>query len=272
MKITRTPSNFTTSVYRKPTFTGLLSKFQAFSPVLYKRNLIATLTYRAYKICSSFLNFHNELVYLKGILQQNGYPLEFIEKQVKKTLNKFYPLDSPSSTTEDVPTEEARPVLFLTYFLGSHSDKLTSDLRDLMKRYIPNIKLRIIFKAGCTIGDFFGFKDKLPDYCLTDFIYKYTCGGCNAFYIGQSARQFKVRVSEHLGVSYRTGKKLDRPQHSEIRDHCDKYHHTIDANRFVRIDKCRYKSDLYILETLHQKIKKPSIGICLQSTPLLSYD
>ena len=32
VKITRTPSNFTTSVYRKPTFTGLLSKFQAFSP------------------------------------------------------------------------------------------------------------------------------------------------------------------------------------------------------------------------------------------------
>ena len=43
-------------------------------------------------------------------------------------------------------------------------------------------------------------------------------------------------------------------------------------SNFVIIDKSRYKNDLLLLESLHQKIKKPSIGTHLQSTPLLSFD
>ena len=52
---------FTTSVYRKPTFTGLMSKFCSASPVKYKRNLIITLVTRAYKICSSYFDLHRDL-------------------------------------------------------------------------------------------------------------------------------------------------------------------------------------------------------------------
>ena len=42
VNITRGDSKLSTSLYHKPTFTGLLTKFSAFSPMLYKKNLIAT--------------------------------------------------------------------------------------------------------------------------------------------------------------------------------------------------------------------------------------
>ena len=179
--------------------------------------------------------------------------------------------EPPSNPVDDVPTE-VKPVMFVTYFLGAHSDSSRSDLRNLMNKYLPDIKLQVIFKSGCAVGDLFGFKDKLPESCMTNFIYKYTCESCNAFYIGKSYRHFKVRVFEHIGKSYHTDTFLGCPVHSEIRDHCHKEDHAMVPGNFVIIDKWRYKNDLLILESLHQKIKKPSLGTHEQSTPLLSFD
>ena len=259
--------------FRKPTFTGLLSKFSAFSPLLVKKNLIATLTYRAYHISSTFFNFHKEIEFLKDILQKNEYPLVFIEKQIKKTLEKCYGATDCRLTKDDdnVPTE-VKPVLFLTHFLGSHSELLSKNLRDLMREHLPNIKLQIMFKSDCVIGNLFGFKDKLPESCMTKFIYKYTCECCNAFYIGKSYRQFKVRVYEHIGKSYYTEKWLNTPVSSKIREHCDSKGHAMNPSQFVIIDRSRYQNDLLLLESLHQKIKKPTIGTQLESTPLLCFD
>ena len=55
---------FSTSIYRKPTYTGLLSKYDSFAPILYKTNLVSTLTYRAYKLCSSFINFDTDVHFI----------------------------------------------------------------------------------------------------------------------------------------------------------------------------------------------------------------
>ena len=85
-------------------------------------------------------------------------------------------------------------------------------------------------------------------------------------------RHLKVRVFEHIGKSYHTDTFLGCSVHSEIRDHCHKKDHAMVPGKFVIIDKWRYKNDLLILESLHQKIKKPSLGTHEQSTPLLSFD
>ena len=212
---------------------------------------------RGFRICSSYLAFHNEILFLKNILLQSGYPLKFIEQQIKKTLSKFYPTtdDISSQTTsqsDDVP--RAGNLLFVTYFLGSHSEILSKDLRKLMLEYFPTFNFKIIYKSGSVIGDLFGYKDKLPLRCMSHFIYMYTCDGRNAFYIGKSYRQYKVRVSEHLGKSYRTGDLSTKPPASHIRDHCLAEDHPIKLSNFSIIDKCRFKNDLLYLESLHQKI------------------
>ena len=50
----RCPDNtFSTSVYRKKTFTGHYTKWDSFTSRKYKLNLIRTLTYRCFRICSS---------------------------------------------------------------------------------------------------------------------------------------------------------------------------------------------------------------------------
>ena len=49
--------------------------------------------------------------------------------------------------------------------------------------------------------------------------YKFQCSSCNATYYGKTKRHFKVHVSEHMGVSTRTGKNIKSTKNSAVRDH-----------------------------------------------------
>ena len=57
------------SVYRKKTFTGLLTNFFSFISFSYKVGLIRTLVDRAYKINNSLLSFNNDVKKLTHILK-----------------------------------------------------------------------------------------------------------------------------------------------------------------------------------------------------------
>ena len=67
----------TTSVYRKPTFTGLGLNFLSYSPYLYKINSIRTLLNRAYNVCSNFITLDNEFQFLKTFFECNAFPSFF---------------------------------------------------------------------------------------------------------------------------------------------------------------------------------------------------
>ena len=65
---------FSTTVSRKPTFTGLLTNFESFIPITYKRASINTLLFRYFNISSSYAIFHAEIVKFRQIMTKNGYP------------------------------------------------------------------------------------------------------------------------------------------------------------------------------------------------------
>ena len=93
--IQRTANGSETSVYRKPTFTGLTTKFTSYILLQFKRNLVSTLVYRAFQISSSFFNFHKEINYLRKTLFKNGFPFKFTDVWAGKVLNKFYDVAKP---------------------------------------------------------------------------------------------------------------------------------------------------------------------------------
>ena len=270
IKIKRDLVKFRTSIYRKPTFTGLMSKFYDFSPKEYKENLICTLVCRAFRICSDYFAFDEEVKTLKGVLQGNGYPLHFVEQKAGQMLKKLYkPFGSEIKDNYDVP----KPILyFTTYFLGDISKIMARDLRSLMQESYPQIHLRILYKSCNTIGTYFSYKDKIPKECVSNLIYKYTCESCNAFYIGKTQLQLRCRVSQHKGVSARTGKEVQEKVASDIRDHSLKCKVHIKEENFEVIDRLNDKNGLLLLESLHQKTKKPSLGTQQQSTPLLCFE
>ena len=65
VQITREDRTFTTSVCRKPIFSGVYTHFDSFLTSTYKFGTVYTLSYRCFLICSFCIKLHNELVCLK---------------------------------------------------------------------------------------------------------------------------------------------------------------------------------------------------------------
>ena len=116
------------------------------------------------------------------------------------------------------------------------------------------------------------FKDRQPQDCKSNLIYRYTCERCKAFYIGKTKKQFAVRIAEHKGISVRTGKTFQKPTQSDVYDHCLKCETHVNSDNFSIEDSLQTDNGLLLLESLHQKTKKPQIGKMQQSTPLMSFD
>ena len=80
-------NKFMTSVYRRPSFSGVLSNFGSFITTSYKYNLLFTLLHRTFKLCSNFKRFHLEIDKLKTIFQNNGYLKSIVDFYIKKYLD-----------------------------------------------------------------------------------------------------------------------------------------------------------------------------------------
>ena len=65
---------FTTSVYSRPTFSGVYTHFDSFLPCTYKFGTVYALAYRCFRICSSWTKLHNELVCLEETFLKKWIP------------------------------------------------------------------------------------------------------------------------------------------------------------------------------------------------------
>ena len=79
IKITCHKQQFKTSVYRKPTFSGVFTHYESYVDQTYKESLIDTLLFRYFSICSNYTSFHLEVKNLREILKKNSYPSGIIE-------------------------------------------------------------------------------------------------------------------------------------------------------------------------------------------------
>ena len=185
-------------------------------------------------------------------------------------LTKLYkPYDYVPVLNFNVPKAK---VYFSTFYLGDISKQIAVELKKIVSESYPQVQLLLTYKTHSAIGNRFGFKDRQPKLNQSCLIYRYTCERCKAFYIGKTERQLGVRIAEHMAVSARTGKSLQNRPHSDIYDHCQKCRTQVYPDNFTVENSHQSAQGLLILESLYQKIKKPSIGKTQQSTPLMSFD
>ena len=80
---------FHTKVFIKPTDRGLYTNFKSYTPLCYKKAIIKTLVYRAYKCTSNWTFFHSEIERIKQVMANNGYPQALVENTIKTTINNI---------------------------------------------------------------------------------------------------------------------------------------------------------------------------------------
>ena len=74
--------SFETTIYRKPTYTGQYTRWDAFTARKHKINLVRCLTNRAARICSP-QRLDEELDCIRKIFANNGYPLHVVNRTIR---------------------------------------------------------------------------------------------------------------------------------------------------------------------------------------------
>jgi predicted GIY-YIG superfamily endonuclease len=244
--IDKSEQNIITRIYRKDTFSGVLTNYLSFTSMKYKIGLIRCLIDRVFKINSTWLGFHKDLKHLFWILKRNCYPEHVLQK-----VTRCY-LDSKCDNTAE-PTDsdnnERKVVYFKLPYLGQQSVALKSKIKRLSKKFCENIDVQLVFQS-LKLSNFFSKKDKLP--LKSHVVYKFTCSGCNSCYVGFTTRHFQTRVHEHL-----TDKKSHVFKHLHESANCLE---SADVTNFMIIDRASTEYELKIKESMHIKWLTPSIN------------
>ena len=235
------------SIYRKPTFSGLGISFFSYCSHKFKINAIKTLLYRAYHLSSTYKLFHNEIEFLKKFFKSNGFNSNLFNSQVRKFINnKFQP-------PVRIPTANKEKMYISLPHLGDLSEKMISALTASLSNFYPQIDFRFVNSNNFRIGSFFKVKDQLPKALVSSLVYKFTCPNCRIGYIGSSFRNFKTRMDEHIGQSSRTGRPLSQPPQSVVREHSETCKFKLGCDHFSIVDSCKNIDSLRILESLYIK-------------------
>ena len=185
---------FETSVYRKKTFTGLLTNYLSFLPFVYKLALMKTLINRIFHICSSEKMFNENIKELKTILSKNMFPPKLIDQTIKRYLN--------DKTNKDVENNDKtdNETFFKLPYVGEYSTYVCRKIKGLCKKYCKTTEIKISFSM-CKTGDLFSIKSSIPRYLKSFVVYYFECASCGASYIGETTRYLDTRIHEHLEKS-----------------------------------------------------------------------
>ena len=186
-----------TSVYRKPTFTGLLTNFLSFTGYSYKVGLIRNLLYRAFHISSDWNIFHVEIEKIYRILLKNSYPRYLIDRVVKSFINKCVITNKDVTTNDGNKESEIKVRYYKLPYRGKFSEEAQIKLDTISSRFCKSIKVKLVFTAF-KISQYLSPKDRLPDKYRSWVVYKFICPGCNTRYIGETTLHFLTRSDQHL--------------------------------------------------------------------------
>ena len=232
-----------TSVYRKNTNKGLLLHYQSSVDVKYKKALVRTMLYRAYRISSSWTHLHEECRKLRDIFQNLCYPESLLNALIKSTLQNLY---QPESTMTRRPTDEMKIPIVLPFKTGKDSSNLRSELKILSEK--TKITIAPVFTSRKLSDHLRKCEPKHPLISKSLVVYEYKCA-CDMRYVGYTSRHLHERVLEH-----------QQRATSSIFKHRAETNHQILSDSFSVIAKCQTTLDCRVRESIEIHFRKPSLN------------
>ena len=254
--IQNTELGIITSVYKKPTNSGLLTNFDSFVCFKYKIGLIKTLFDRIFKINNKWKGFNENLCEMKETLQKNNFPSKLIDENVKTAYNNKM-LNKTISKND-----ESR--FFKLSYIGSFSRYAEKRIKLLIDKYCKKgTSIKLAF-TSFKISQYFQIKDKRLKYLDSFVIYKFTCR-CKSKYVGFTTRHLKERIDEHL----KKDKKSHILKHLESSIECKE---EASENSFKVIDRANSELDLKMKEAMWIQWISPELNVQKLNSTSLTID
>ena len=254
--ITRSDDNLLTNVYRKKTYTGLLTDFFSFTARSYKLGLVKCMIDRAFKICSSRLEFQKCVDDLSVILQRNQFPFTLIDKMCSEYV------DSKSVnnvSNVDVEMDTVTTKYYSIPYVGYFSNIAQKRVQKLISRYCIDLNIRLAF-TSFKVGSLFSTKDRLPLFTRSHVVYKFTCASCGACYVGETRRHLNTRIDEHF-----SNKGSNIYKHLHENPGCLQSYSISD---FTILDSAQTDYKLRLKEALHIYLLRPALNVQLHHLDL----
>ena len=182
------------------------------------------------------------------MLEKNLYPSNFIDQQIKKYLHAQF-----SDKTHKEPSNST----YVSYYKLPYIGNLSAEIKEKKiiehcKYYCKSTNIKIVFSAF-KVGDLFSVKELVPKYLRSFVIYRFTCPGCDASYIGETTHHLITRIKEHL----ETDLKSHIFKHLYTNRNCKEL---CDTECFVIIDSATSSYRLKLKEAMHITWEKPSLN------------
>ena len=241
-------NKYETNIYRKKTFTWVYLNCTSLTARRYKIGLINCLAEQAWKICSDENDRAAEFEKIKHILQRNEYPLDVIEKAIKKFFERKR-REAQAVTKE--PYKPIKRFLKLPY-AGKKSEDFAYKLKILVLGHFSQVDFTVVYKALRTIGELFPFKDRVRDnFDRSRIVYSMRCKTCQAEYIGKTERALSTRIEEH--------KNPNKDKNSACKKHTrDNTGHVWNYEEAEIVDTAENDQKLLIKELLHILSRRPT--------------
>lgn len=250
MNITKNGSTLQTSVYRKPTNTGLFLHYDSHVDQRYKIGLLKTMLNRAYRLSSTWKAFIDECEILKTTFAHLHYPANLIDSTIKRFINN-QATDSRSSEKKEHYSENEENIRIVIPFKDQKSaDNTKKQLQHLGSKI--GTRLQPVFTSR-KIGSLLKSREPKPklisEQCV---VYHFKCGLCDMDYVGYINRHLHQRVAEHGSLNSSIGKHMHE-DHGMSKPNLN--------NNFSVLKKCRNKFDCLIYEMLIIKELQPTLNV-----------
>ena len=146
--VARDEHQLITSLYRKPSHTGLYLLWDSSQNRKYKVGLIRTLVLRIYRICSKKEMVEKKLNELKNTLQMNGYPSHIVNRGISER-ELIYRKQSKTETKEI--KKGKRTIYFTITYNGQESLVFASRIRRICNKLLPNVNIQFALRGNLSL-------------------------------------------------------------------------------------------------------------------------
>ena len=230
---------------------------------------MSKLVHRALKICSKS-KLKEEINRIKEILLDNGYPEDFVLKQISKKITQF---SRPKRFGPD-----KCPVYLRVTYTGKAALTLKRNLRIAVENCYGSVALRTVSVSRQMLPA--SRKDALPAIQMSSVSYEYKCH-CDRRYVGRTAQQLQDRMKQHVPKWLRQHTAYQRVQpnrackrkqptpecDSAIGQHLlenDQCGANYNDDQFAILDTARSPFLLSLLEASYSYIKVRRPNLCKQ--------
>ena len=255
VQIRRTDGIFERSIYRKPTFTCIYTRWDSFSPTSQKIGLMRSLTSRAHRLCSPS-TLGEEIKTLQGIFLDNGCPGHLVQRIVQAALTT----GSTKNQSEN-STGAAHFIIMRLPWIGHTSTEFAREIKNEIKTSLAGVESRLVFT---TTKAFSGrHKDVLPTTAQSFVIYEFTCR-CGRAYVGKTTQCLAERIKQHIPdkllniTAQAATKRTDSAIMRHLKDSPECQSPGI-RSHFKVLKKARLQQQLDILEAIFICAKSPAL-------------